>query len=102
MTSRVQSNTEMEEKSNAKANPIGNNESLMTEDPEQPSGSKEGSQSSEAEEEHISEAFHRLEEKLNDMERRIAHARKVKRRLFVRLLCLILDLLQAKLYLQNT
>lgn len=98
MTSRVQSNTEMEEKSNAKANPTGNNEVLMTEDPEQSSGS----QSSEAEEEYISEAFQRLEEKLNDMERRIAHARKVKRRLFVRLLCLILDLLQAKLYLQNT
>ncbi|EDX18448.1 GD15546 [Drosophila simulans] len=58
----------MSENLDAEAEATGSDEVLTTGDPEQPSGSEEGSQSSDSEEENDSEAFQRLEEQLKDME----------------------------------
>nr|NP_001162811.1 uncharacterized protein Dmel_CG42580 [Drosophila melanogaster]ACZ95344.1 uncharacterized protein Dmel_CG42580 [Drosophila melanogaster]DAA03427.1 TPA_inf: HDC19854 [Drosophila melanogaster] len=92
----------MEEESNAKANPIGNNESLMTEDPEQPSGSKEGSQSSGASSSTTEASlntinvttqkkrsqFQRIYEKLEDLERQMDQYEQMNE-LFIHLLATI-------------
>ncbi|EDW56301.1 GM23042 [Drosophila sechellia] len=54
----------MTENSDAEAESTGNDEVLTTGDPEQPSGSEEGSQSSDYDEE-----FQHLEEQIKDLER---------------------------------
>ncbi|KMY86965.1 uncharacterized protein LOC6726509 [Drosophila simulans] len=91
----------MSENLDAEAEATGSDEVLTTGDPEQPSGSEEGSQSSDSEEENDSEAFQRLEEQLKDMERWIAQKREKRRILFIRLMNLYLVVLEARIYLQD-
>ncbi|XP_033168549.1 uncharacterized protein LOC117146443 [Drosophila mauritiana] len=86
----------MAENSDAEAESTGNDEVLTTGDPEQPSGSEEGSQTADSEEE-----FQRLEEHVKAMERRIAQDREKRRILFIRFMNLFLDLLEARVYSQN-
>ncbi|EDX18464.1 uncharacterized protein LOC27206333 [Drosophila simulans] len=80
----------MAENSDAEAEATGSDEILTTGDPEQPSGSEEGSQSSDCEEE-----FQRLEEHVKALERRIAQDREKRRNLFIRFMNLFLDILEA-------
>nr|NP_001162803.1 uncharacterized protein Dmel_CG42583 [Drosophila melanogaster]ACZ95336.1 uncharacterized protein Dmel_CG42583 [Drosophila melanogaster] len=85
----------MAEKSNAEAKPTGKNEFLMTEDPEHPSGSKEGSPSSgssssttEASLNTINVSTQRLHEKLEDLERQMDQD-EIMNEHFIRLMAVI-------------